>query len=189
MKERWKPVVGFDDRYEVSNCGRVRAVFSRGGVVKRVLKPWLRSGYPSVILCRNGRVKNFHIHRLVLAAFVGPRPKGFHSSHKDGNRTNNHASNLLYETPSDNFRRAVEHGTMPRGERNRLSKLTESEVRAIRRDYVKKYEWRGNTFRSNAVKLAQKHGISYSHIFRILYRSSYWSHIPGKRIKFSEEGK
>jgi len=50
------------------------------------------------------------IHRLVAAAFHGPRPDGQHIRHLDGNHLNNEASNLTYGTPSQNILDQVAHG-------------------------------------------------------------------------------
>ena len=71
-KEYWKPVVGYEGLYEVSNWGRVKSI-PRNGTVKyaRILKPVTnRYGYSYVILCKNGKVKSFLVHRLVAEAFI-----------------------------------------------------------------------------------------------------------------------
>lgn len=51
------------------------------------------------------------IHRLVLAAFVGAPPEGLIGCHNDGNKLNNHVSNLRWDTYSSNMLDAVKHGT------------------------------------------------------------------------------
>lgn len=71
------------------------------------------------------------IHRLVLEAFVGPRPDGLEARHRDGDPTNNRLDNLLWGTSSDNENDKRRHGTMQYGERNGMTKLTEEQVREI----------------------------------------------------------
>ena len=101
-QEIWKPVAGFEN-YEVSNLGRVKSLnYSHTGKEK-ILKPFKRKdGYLQVILCRNGKVKKFSVHRLVATAFI-PNPYGFEQvNHKDENKINNCVSNLEFCTPKYN---------------------------------------------------------------------------------------
>lgn len=131
--EEWRPVVGYEDVYEVSNLGRVRRTRVNTLVVNRVLKPAQQtSGHLYVNLCRSNTPRTICIHVLVLAAFVGPRPRGMVSCHIDGDPTNNALSNLRYGTHSDNQMDRVGHGTSNRGERHALSKLTADDVRKMR---------------------------------------------------------
>lgn len=114
--EEWRPVIGYEGAYEVSNHGRVRSldriITTKAGVRKRtkgrLLKPGLqRRGHLSVIV--GGDAKR--VHRLVLEAFVGPAPKGHECCHSDGNPANNHLSNLRWGSQSENTYDRVRHGT------------------------------------------------------------------------------
>lgn len=100
-EELWRPVVGYEGWYEVSDQGRVRRVFSP-------LKPQCggTAGYPSVILSVRGAVRRLMVHRLVAEAFLGPCPPGHQVNHKDTNRRNARLDNLEYSTPSNNLRHA-----------------------------------------------------------------------------------
>lgn len=131
MKERWKPVVGFEGLYEVSDQGRVR---NRHG---KVLKPrWLTntSGnrYARYSLCHDGVIKDAYVHALVLEAFVGPRPKDFEGAHLDGDSTRNVLGNLEWKSAQGNADDRVRHGTTTRGERNPMAQLCERDVLEIR---------------------------------------------------------
>lgn len=119
--EIWKPVVGHEGAYEVSDLGRVRSLervipvtLSNGRIAQRrvpgkLLAPGLDSaGYLSVQLGRKGG--SVRVHWLVLAAFVGPAPEGAQRLHNDGCRTNNSLANLRYGTRSENMQDLFAHG-------------------------------------------------------------------------------
>lgn len=104
MKEKWKPVEGFDG-YLVSNKGRVKSVDRtvRQGerylrVVGRILVPMLEKGrgYLRVSLRLNSRTKTFRIHLLVWDAFGNEKRNGQikQVDHKDDNKWNNWITNL-----------------------------------------------------------------------------------------------
>jgi hypothetical protein len=75
------------------------------------------------------------VHRLVLEAFIGLRPEGLECCHADGVRTNNRLENLRWDTHASNIADMRRHGTDPSGERHGMAKLTEQDVREIRRRY------------------------------------------------------
>jgi hypothetical protein len=141
-RERWKPVVGWEGFYEVSDRGRVRTVeraisMPQGGarlVHRRIKKSTpIQSGYHYVCLKGQGRQRRVRqVHALVLEAFVGPKPEGEETRHLDGDRSNNRLSNLCYGTRKENMADAIKHGTTNRGDRNPNVKLTAHDVDAIR---------------------------------------------------------
>ena len=90
-KEYWKPVVGYEGLYEVSNWGRVKSLkFGK----ERILKQSIRHGYYIVCLSKNGIVKSYYVHRLVAEVFL-PNPNNYKEvNHKDENKTNNVVTNL-----------------------------------------------------------------------------------------------
>jgi hypothetical protein len=118
--EHWLYVVGYEGLYEVSDHGRVRSLdrmctgpsgiqrFRRG----KLMKINLTTNYPQVCLCRNGVVKGVNVHRLVAKAFLGvpENAEKLHVCHDDGDRTNNHLSNLKWGTPDDNWHDMQRHG-------------------------------------------------------------------------------
>ncbi len=106
-KPEWKPVVGFERIYEVSNIGQVRSV-KRGNL----RTPPNSVGYPSVSLFTKGVRRERTVHRMVLEAFVGPCPEKHECLHKDGSRANNNLSNLRWGTHVDNMNEASRHGTL-----------------------------------------------------------------------------
>ena len=67
---------------------------------------------------------------------MGPRPKSAECCHNDGDCTNNHVSNLRYDTRSSNQMDRADHGTSNRGRRNGHAKLTAAQALKIRERYV-----------------------------------------------------
>jgi hypothetical protein len=75
-----------------------------------VLRLYTRPGaHQTVKLSRSGKVANQYVHRLVLAAFVGPCPPGNDACHGDGDPTNNRLTNLRWDTHRENMRDMVRH--------------------------------------------------------------------------------
>ena len=96
MLEIWKPVVGYEHYYHVSDQGTGSASIARasGTQVGKILKSTLSNGYPTVVLCKNGEGgKTFTVHSLVWQAFQGFL-NGLEINHKDSNRSNARLSNL-----------------------------------------------------------------------------------------------
>ena len=102
-KEYWKPVVGYEGLYMVSNWGRVKSfdrwVKSRNGSVRfckgRILKPLTSSsGYLCVNLYKNNIKKEYLVHRLVAEAFIDNPDNLSQVNHRDENKLNNNVDNL-----------------------------------------------------------------------------------------------
>lgn len=63
--EVWKDIKGYEGLYLVSNLGNVYSYLSN-----KKLKPGNDKGYLKVNLCKNNKVKQFTVHRLVALAFL-----------------------------------------------------------------------------------------------------------------------
>lgn len=119
VNEVWKPVVGYEGRYEVSDQGRVRSLRMIGGKkVRYVLKPCSSFSnkphtkrkykhYKLVGLFKEGKRRSFHVHTLVANSFLPARPRGFHVDHINCDKFDNRAVNLQWLSPSDNLRKSV----------------------------------------------------------------------------------
>lgn len=95
-REEWRPVCGYETRYEVSNFGRVRNADGH------ILKPIKRRGYLCLNFCVNGLRKDMKIHRIVAEAFI-PNPDELpFVNHKDEDKENNAVWNLEWCTTQYN---------------------------------------------------------------------------------------
>lgn len=110
MKEIWKDIVGFEGLYQVSNLGRVKSLNYHKSGKERVLKNRLgqiKTIYPHVGLYKNGTMKECTVHRLVAEAFIANPENKEEVNHIDGNKCNNHISNLEWVTRSENAIHAI----------------------------------------------------------------------------------
>lgn len=176
INEQWKPVVGYEGFYEVSDLGRVKSLErtckTAHGKGWRTVKGRMlyihtdRRGYQTVQLCNVEKVTHL-IHRLVMAAFVGRCPDGMEVCHGDGNPRNNQLSNLRYDTHENNCADMVEHGTATIGENNGHSKLTEKEVSEIK--WALSHGFKG-------IEIADYFGVSSSSVSNINTNQK-WRHV------------
>lgn len=98
QEELWRPVVGYEELYEVSNWGRVRSQ-SRRGTKGGILKPTpaKNGGYLQIGLFKKGKQETCQVHQLVMQAFVGRCPDGYETDHYDWKPENNKLENLSYQ--------------------------------------------------------------------------------------------
>lgn len=100
--EKWKPVVGYEGLYDVSNYGRIKSK-KRSGTRGGIIRPKTRRGYFCVDLCKQDKRKTVDVHRLVAEAFI-PNPKGKPQvNHKDEDKKNNVVENLEWCTCAYNI--------------------------------------------------------------------------------------
>jgi hypothetical protein len=104
--EIWRDVQGYEGKYLVSNIGRVKALpFDGPGKRNQEVIRWFstdRCGYHRLNLANKGKKQNFFVHRLVAVAFIpNPENKPF-VNHIDGDKFNNHYSNLEWVSSHEN---------------------------------------------------------------------------------------
>ena len=107
--EEWRPVVGYEGLYEVSDLGRVQSVDRVDSSGKRRRSRMLKlipdkDGYSKVSLSRSSKVKQVNLQRLVALHFI-PNPDDLPEvDHINCDRADNRAENLQWVTRSDNRR-------------------------------------------------------------------------------------
>ena len=92
MEEIWKDKKDYEGHYQVSNFGRVKSIkFGKEIILKQHIN---KGGYYYVCLLKNGKHKNYYVHRLVAEAFIDNPDNLPQVNHKDENKTNNSVDNL-----------------------------------------------------------------------------------------------
>jgi hypothetical protein len=169
--EEWREIPAYPG-YDVSDHGRVRAWWGRGGncgrlmpeprIVDGCINRW--NGYRYVLLYRRTRA----VHRLVLEAFVGPCPPGMLTRHLNNIRLDNRLENLAWGTPQQNMLDKAVHGTMARGEAGGNSVLRDEQVMEIRRR---------RAAGERGTDLAREFGVDPSTVCQLILRHT-WKHLP-----------
>ena len=176
MKEEWRPIAGYDGKYEVSSIGRVRSLLliknqcNQIRDVPLVLKLQVKGGpykYWVVTLYRNSSNIKRYVHRLMYQSFVGPLINGQEICHKNGKSLDNRIKNLEQKTPLENTLDKHRHGTMLRGVDLPGSRLNEQKVRDIRKRFDS-----GESARS----LAKEYGVYWRTVYAVIYKES-WKHV------------
>lgn len=156
-KEIWKDITKPTDwsgKYQISNFGRGKSLkrtvsINRKGKVtgkifpysktqeERILKfGYNKQGYQNLKFTNGGNYCESHrVNRLVALHFCDNPDNKPEVNHIDGNKQNNHHSNLEWVTPKENVKHAFDTGLNKgsKGEKHGCSKLNEMQVRTIRR--------------------------------------------------------
>lgn len=139
---RIMPIPGFEG-YFCSNYGDAfssrKRYFENGKYITKITKELIRmtpsnheDGYLFFTIFNGKSFKQMLAHRLVMICFSGEERNDL-VLHYDGNPKNNYFGNLRWGTHADNHEDQRRHGTLAIGKRNSMAKLTEDEVRRIRR--------------------------------------------------------
>ena len=171
MEEVWKPVINFEQYYAVSNLGRVKSlgrIIWNGRVFpERILRQTKDfDGYLQVGFSVDGKRTTPKVAILVCAAFHGIRPSGKVVCHNDGNKINNYATNLRWDTPEGNEKDKEKHDTLMRGTKNGRAILNEADVFSIKNSTM------------TYGQLSQLYGVHKTTIYDIKRKRS-WRHLDG----------
>lgn len=103
--EEWRPIFGWEDRYQISNMGRVKSLFSGEKLMSASQK---QNGYIRVTLNRDHKNKDYYVHRLVAEAFI-PNPNNLPEvNHRFGNKMDNRVTELEWSNRSLNNKHAYQ---------------------------------------------------------------------------------
>ncbi len=175
--EIWKDIIEYEGLYQVSNYGRIRSLetFVNHRYGKRIRKGKIKTlavnkgGYHTVNLFKDNETKMLKAHRALMQAFV-PNPENKRTvNHKDGNKLNNHISNLEWATHKENNIHAHENNlvNIKIGEDNAAAHLSNIDILEIR------------TLSSNGIRhrtIAKVFDVHENTISGIVNRKT-WNHI------------
>nr|DAR89802.1 MAG TPA: homing endonuclease [Caudoviricetes sp.] len=138
--EIWKPIKGYEGKYEVSTHGRVRSLIGSGGESRIcVLKPFIAKtlsiNYARVGLSKHQQNKTKFIHRLVAETFIpNPENKPF-VNHIDNNPLNNSVSNLEWCTQKENIQHSLKQGRRPQNTQQVMQQFAEDKKAETEQKY------------------------------------------------------
>lgn len=140
--EEWKWIEGYENRYQVSNMGRIKSFLKEG---LPLIKRQGEATYLQIGLCKAGRTTTFLVHRLVGKYFV-LNPNNYPQiNHLFANKYDNRATQLEWGTQKQNIIHAFAIGVSKINEDHGKAKLTNDQVLDIfqskekRKDLSKKY--------------------------------------------------
>lgn len=167
--EIWKNVFEYEDLFMISNTGRTWSKRSKKILVTRISDGGYKY-FGTIIGGRNGIKKTLFIHRMVADAFIENTYGKPFINHIDGVKTNNHVNNLEWVTHQENIDHAVETGLVKCGEESSCVKLTEDDVRYIKKNHKKGCSVFGE------LALSKLFGVDKSTIGHIIHGRT-WKHI------------
>lgn len=94
--EIWRDIVGYEYKYQVSSLGRVKSLANDKLRKEKILRQRKnnKTGYLCVNLYKEGKGKNFGVHRLVGNAFLENKNGYPCFNHKNEIKTDNRVENL-----------------------------------------------------------------------------------------------
>lgn len=176
--ERFEDIIGYEGLYQIGTHGTVVSLakekLGKSSCVyetkqKKLIPQINKIGYNSVILTDEfGCTRKIDIHRLVALQFVDNDFNKPQVNHIDGNKSNNHISNLEWNTAKENMQHASIMGLVVRGETHHHATLTRNIVIFIKTALAH------NTHTGS--ELARLFNTSAANISRIK-RGDRWKHI------------
>ena len=131
---------------------------SRSSDKWKVLKPFFdKDGYARIPVCG----AKIHVHRLVYLIHRGPLIAGLVVCHLDGDRTNNHANNLLQTTQKENIGHKRLHGTHQIGEKHPKALMTNAKAEQVARAVIAAERSKANRMKhGEAQRISAELGVS-----------------------------
>lgn len=142
--ELWRYVANTNNRYLISNKGRLLTTGYKGGSKPSIMKPAKDAkGYYRTMLLINGKFSTIKIHRIVAQTWIENNENKIQVNHINFNRDDNRVENLEWVTPKENSLHSYNAGRIKkpictnfvRGEEIGTSKLTEKDIVEIREKF------------------------------------------------------
>lgn len=102
----FKDIPGYEGLYSVTKCGKVFS-HSRN---KFLAQSYSHNGYLKLSLCKEGKLTNFRVHRLVIGTFKNIEKLPV--NHINGIKTDNRLENLEYTSHKKNMKHAKDNGLL-----------------------------------------------------------------------------
>jgi hypothetical protein len=141
--EEWKPIKGHEERFFISNHGRVKSI--NGKYKKSMPDGYITFGTIDIlgyyVVTLRNKTENTQlkrVHTLVAEYFCEKKESKIKLcvNHKDGNKLNNYFENLEWVTKKENCAHALATGLIDnKGEKHMMSKVTETQVLEMRELY------------------------------------------------------
>jgi len=123
--EIWKPVLNFEGLYLISNHGRVKSInFNNEKHSQLIKQSASKKGYLRVRINKENKRYTLNVHRMVATAFIPNPDNKPQINHSDGNKKNNHTTNIEWSTNQENQDHARKNGLIlppPKGYDNSCS--------------------------------------------------------------------
>jgi len=174
MRETWKPILGYEDCYAISDHGRIKRTANFGSRSSGLLAPRVKRGYVTYHLCKDGIRKDPLAHRLMWETFNGSIPAGMQINHRNGKKTDNRLANLEIVSRSQNMQHAYRVLKIPApnnpslGSKNGCAKLTEADIPAIVALY--------RTGKYRQIDIGKMYGVS-QRMVSLITRREKWRHV------------
>lgn len=168
MGKRKETIPGFTN-YSITECGEISNKKRNRLLVAKIGN----AGYFRLGLVSDEGIRVFmSVHRLVARVFLNNFSEALQVNHKDGNKLNNHCSNLEMVTCKENIDHASRLGLRKTcvGKNNGMSKLLDLEVIEI-------FELRDLMYQKDIAKL---YNISRANVGRI-HNKQLWGHILNEK--------
>jgi hypothetical protein len=175
--ELWRYIPNTNNRYLISNKGRLLTTGYKGGKTSAIMKPAKDSkGYLRTMILINNKFKTIKVHRIVAENWLENPLQKLQVNHIDFNRSNNCVENLEWVTPKENTMHSYNAGRIKKpvcinyakGEQIGTSKITEKQVIEIRNKFQPRIYTRQ--------MLANEYNISPATIKDIILKKS-WKHV------------
>jgi hypothetical protein len=166
-KEIWKPVVGYEGVYEVSNKGRIKSVerivdAKNHKIHKResIRNLKIHNGYYYITLSKNSKNETLAVHRIVAMAFLDKPNEKNHIDHINTNRLDNRVENLKWCTRLENARNPITRQNVILAHKNesylkkaQMAKIISGKAKivykySVENKYIESYESISNAARS-----------------------------------------
>ena len=161
-----EPLQGYEQFYEINPAGGVFSLRRKHLLKYRISN----GGYRRVMLYDKTGHKELSVHRLVGIQYLPNKEGKPDINHIDGNKLNNHVSNLEWVTKAENSQHAVRLGLMGcwnsnkngklSGEGNGRCKLSDKTVTQMRKEYTGK--------RGELKRMGEHYNVHWATVSRIV---------------------